>query len=157
MIATPLSWTELEALTDFQIDRTNRANNAQFRLRLFGKTESDVRVTLYRDNHAWCPYCQKIWLWLEEKQIPYRIDKVTMFCYGEKKVGTSGKYHRECYLRSNYGDIITESDDILIALERVYGGLGLIFNTPQCFPCGVWNDCYLGLGATWLCTRRWRK
>ena len=40
---------------------------------------------LFRDHHAWCPYCQKIWLWLEEKKVPYRIQKVTMFCYGEKE------------------------------------------------------------------------
>ena len=52
---------------------------------LFGKAEDAVRVTLYRDNHAWCPYCQKVWLWLEEKKVPYRIEKVTMFCYGEKE------------------------------------------------------------------------
>ena len=60
MTVSPLSWTQLEALTDFEVDRTNGPTNAQSRLRLFGKTESDVRVTLYRDNHAWCPYCQKI-------------------------------------------------------------------------------------------------
>jgi len=54
-------------------------------LRLFGHNESDVRVVLYRDHHAWCPYCQKVWLWLEEKQVPYKIEKVTMFCYGEKE------------------------------------------------------------------------
>ena len=28
-------------------------------LRLFGAKEEDVRVTLYRDSAAWCPYCQK--------------------------------------------------------------------------------------------------
>ena len=82
----PLNWSDLEALThDFQTDRINGPTNAQATLRLFGQPESEVRVTLFRDNHAWCPYCQKIWLWLEEKQIPYRIQKVTMFCYGEKE------------------------------------------------------------------------
>ena len=30
------------------------------KLRLFGKTEADVRVVLYRDHAAWCPYCQKV-------------------------------------------------------------------------------------------------
>ena len=32
-----------------------------------------IRVTLFRDHHAWCPYCQKVWLFLEEKQIPYKV------------------------------------------------------------------------------------
>ena len=42
-------------------------------LRLFdAKDDSEVRVTLFRDSSAWCPYCQKTWLLLEEKRIPYR-------------------------------------------------------------------------------------
>jgi glutathione S-transferase len=54
-------------------------------LRLFdAKDESDVRVTLFRDSAAWCPYCQKVWLFLEEKKIPYRIEKVPMNAYGDK-------------------------------------------------------------------------
>jgi len=38
--------------------------------RTFGSTEP-IRVKLYRDHAAWCPYCQKVWLQLEEKRIPY--------------------------------------------------------------------------------------
>merc|ERR1739848_535668 len=26
-----------------------------------------------------------VWLWLEEKKVPYKVKKVTMFCYGEKE------------------------------------------------------------------------
>ena len=59
MTPAPLTWTELATLTDWQIDRVNGPTNAQSRLRLFGRPESEVQVTLYRDNHAWCPYCQK--------------------------------------------------------------------------------------------------
>jgi glutathione S-transferase len=29
-------------------------------------------------------YCQKVWLTLEEKRIPYRVEKINMRCYGEK-------------------------------------------------------------------------
>ncbi|MEB3160237.1 MAG: glutathione S-transferase N-terminal domain-containing protein, partial [Synechocystis sp.] len=85
MYNTPLSWPELEAICDYTVDAVNGPTNAQATLRLFGQPEEAIRVTLYRDNHAWCPYCQKVWLWLEEKQIPYRVKKVTMFCYGEKE------------------------------------------------------------------------
>jgi glutathione S-transferase len=27
-------------------------------------------------NKQWCPYCQKVWLQLEEKRIPYTMEKV---------------------------------------------------------------------------------
>ncbi|MCW6049078.1 glutathione S-transferase family protein [Lyngbya sp. CCAP 1446/10] len=148
----PLSWTELETLTDFQVDTVNGPTNSQARLRLFGQPESDVRVTLYRDNHAWCPYCQKIWLWLEEKQIPYRIDKVTMFCYGEKE----NWYKRK--VRSGMlpaieldGHIITESDDILIALEQAFGPLGLGMENPQVLPLRQLERMLFSAWCTWLC------
>jgi len=39
---------------------------------------------LYRDTHAWCPYCHKVWLQLEQKQVPYKVIKVNMNCYGAK-------------------------------------------------------------------------
>ena len=40
MTIAPLSWTELEALTDYKIDRINGPTNSQSTLRLFGQTES---------------------------------------------------------------------------------------------------------------------
>jgi len=96
-------------------------------LRLFGQDEATVRVTLYRDHHAWCPYCQKVWLWLEEKRVPYRIRKVTMVCYGEKE-----SWYRRL-VPSGYlpaleldGRLITESDRILEALEGAFGPLGVV-------------------------------
>ncbi len=151
-IATPLTWTQLEALTDFEVDRTNGPTNAQSRLRLFGKTESDVRVTLYRDNHAWCPYCQKIWLWLEEKQIPYRIEKVTMFCYGEKESWYKRKVPSGMLPAIELdGRIITESDDILIALERVFCPLSLGMENPKVLPLRRLERLLFRAWCTWLC------
>jgi glutathione S-transferase len=156
MNISPLNWTELESLidsqTDFPIDRVNGSTNAQACLRLFGHSESEVRVTLYRDHHAWCPYCQKIWLWLEEKRIPYRIEKVTMFCYGEKelwykKIVPSGMLPAIAL----DGRIITESDDILIALEKVFGCLSLGMNDPQVVPIRRLERVLFRAWCEWLC------
>jgi glutathione S-transferase len=149
----PLSWPELEALSTFQVDTVNGATNAQARLRLFGHPESDVRVTLYRDHHAWCPYCQKVWLWLEEKQIPYRIEKVTMFCYGEKESWYKRKVPSGMLpaLELN-GRMITESDDILIALEQVFGALGKGMEDPSVLPLRRLERRLFRAWCQWLCS-----
>jgi glutathione S-transferase len=152
MTVSPLSWPELETLTDFQIDPVNGPTNAQSRLRLFGQTESDVCVTLYRDNHAWCPYCQKIWLWLEEKQIPYRIEKVTMFCYGKKENWYKRKVPSGMLPALELdGRLVTESDDILIALERAFGPLFLGMQDPQVLSLRQLERLLFRAWCYWLC------
>ncbi|GBF80734.1 glutathione S-transferase family protein [Aphanothece sacrum] len=148
----PLTWTQLEALTNFQTDPINGLTNAQSILRLFNHHESEVRVTLYRDNHAWCPYCQKVWLWLEEKQIPYRIKKVTMFCYGQKEswyksIVPSGMLPA----LGLDGQIITESDDILIALEQVFGPLNQSLIAPEVMPLRQLERLLFRAWCNWLC------
>lgn len=132
-----LSWSDLEQIAS-QLASADRAtnlvdgpNSPQAPQRLFGRDPGSVRVTLYRDHHAWCPYCQKVWLWLEEKRVPYRVRKVTMVCYGEKEAW---------YLRlvpsgmlpaiEIDGRLITESDRILLELEKVFGPLGPSLAAP---------------------------
>ena len=107
-----------------QPDLENGPTNSWSRLRLFGQSEDQVRVTLFRDHHAWCPYCQKIWLYLEEHKIPYRVAKITMFCYGNKE-----SWYKQIVPSGMLpavqidGQTITESDDILLALESTFGAL----------------------------------
>ncbi|MBW4421227.1 MAG: glutathione S-transferase family protein [Myxacorys californica WJT36-NPBG1] len=152
MTTAPLSWTELQALTNFQVDTVHGPTTAQARLRLFGRSESDVRVTLYRDNHAWCPYCQKVWLWLEEKQIPYRIEKVTMFCYGKKESWYKRKVPSGMLPAIELdGRLITESDDILIALEQVFGPLGQGMKDSTVLPLRQLERLLFRAWCTWLC------
>ena len=154
MTTAPLTWQQLTELTDYAIDPVNGATNSQSTLRLFGQTEADIRVTLFRDNHAWCPYCQKIWLWLEEKQIPYRIQKVTMFCYGKKeswykRIVPSGMLPAV----ELDGQIITESDDILLALEKAFGVLYLGMQDPQVMPLRRLERLLFRAWCSWLCYR----
>jgi hypothetical protein len=82
------------------------------KIRLFdeSKTEKDIRVTLYRDHASWCPYCQKVWMTLEEKRIPYRIEKVNMRCYGDKT--------REFLSLQPNGNIV-RSFLLLVFIERI--------------------------------------
>jgi glutathione S-transferase len=155
MSTNPLSWQELADLAESQftpVDPINGATNAQSRLRLFGHPEADVRVTLYRDNHAWCPYCQKIWLWLEEQQIPYRIEKVTMFCYGEKESWYKRKVPSGMLPAIELdGRIITESDDILIALEKTFGNLVYGMTDSIVVPMRQLERLLFRAWCNWLC------
>lgn len=152
MTATPLCWDELEQRADFAIDPVNGPTNSQARLRLFGQAEDQVRVTLYRDNHAWCPYCQKVWLWLEEKQIPYRIEKVTMFCYGEKE-----RWYKQIVPSGMLpavkldGRLITESDEILLELEEAFEPLGIGLLDPAAIPLRQLERLLFRAWCSWLC------
>jgi len=148
-----LDWHELERLGASPADPVNGPTSAQARLRLFGQPEEAVRVTLFRDHHAWCPYCQKVWLWLEEKRIPYRIRKVTMFCYGEKedwfrRLVPSGMLPA---LELD-GRLITESDRILEALEGAFGPLGPGMNDPAVLPLRQLERLLFRAWCQWLCS-----
>lgn len=127
-----MSWEELAIFAADPTDRINGFNNPYAALRLFNKSESESVVTLYRDKHAWCPYCQKVWLWLELKKIPYRIKKVTMRCYGSKESWYLKKVPSGMLPAIEIQNhVITESDDILFVLEELYGSLGQSLNEPQ--------------------------
>jgi len=154
MSTEPLDWQQLAELTDFAIEPINGQTNSQSTLRLFGQTEADVRVTLFRDNHAWCPYCQKIWLWLEEKQIPYRIQKVTMFCYGKKESWYKRKVPSGMLPAVELdGQIITESDDILIALEKAFSVLYLGMQDRRVLTLRQLERVLFRAWCSWLCYR----
>ena len=190
-------------------DLVNGPTNSHARLRLFGQTEDAVRVTLYRDNHAWCPYCQKIWLWLEEKKVPYRklssssssslslflslfelnggdtgtvfrrrklaltltrtflflvcllrlalgIEKVTMFCYGEKEAWYKRKVPSGMLPALELdGRLYTESDVILCELESVFGPLYKGMADPAVMPLRRLERTLFGAWCKWLCYPNW--
>ncbi|AII43931.1 hypothetical protein KR100_11240 [Synechococcus sp. KORDI-100] len=149
----PLTWPELERLTVPETDRINGATNAQSHLRLFGHPEAAVRVTLYRDHHAWCPYCQKVWLWLECKRIPYRIRKVTMRCYGRKEPWFLEKVPSGMLPALELdGDLITESDVILLRLERAFGALGLPLESDRAMHLRQLERLLFRAWCLWLCS-----
>mmetsp|Transcript_29362 Transcript_29362/g.90780 ORF Transcript_29362/g.90780 Transcript_29362/m.90780 type:complete len:408 (-) Transcript_29362:59-1282(-) len=147
------SWSRIAAAAPRAADLANGACSAQSRLRLFGRSESDVRVVLYRDHHAWCPYCQKVWLWLELSKVPYRVEKVTMFCYGEKerwykKLCPSGMLPA----LTLDGSLITESDVVLERLEAAFSPLGgKAMRARDVVPLRRLERHLFGAWCEWLC------
>ena len=149
-----LSWEDLSDLQSNDIDRVNGITNSYSNLRLFGHKESDAKLIFYRDRHAWCPYCQKIWLWLELKQIPYKIKKINMFCYGKKEPWFLEKVRSGKLPAIELdGKIITESDEIIYNLEKKYGFLSTSINANEFQETrGIERDIFRSW-CEWLCRR----
>lgn len=136
MASKILSWEELQALASEgfpaagAVGDTTGPANAHTDTRLFDAPPGTVpEVILYRDNHFWCSYCEKVQLFLEAKRIPYRMKFVSMYCYGQKeiwfkKIVPSGIVPAVVLEQSQPGRVFTESDDIITQLERIHGPLG---------------------------------
>ena len=150
-----LSWEQLKALAPAPAERCEGPANAQATLRLFGQPESQVRVTLFRDHHAWCPYCQKVWLWLEFRRVPYRIRKVTMRCYGPKEPWFTAKVPSGMLPALELdGRLLTESDRILEALEHAFGALGAGMHDQRVRRLRDLERLLFRAWCMWLCTPR---
>jgi len=168
-VAAAMSWSELESVAknlsswvDTKLMREIGPTNSRATFRSFQESPTSTvatveeanasRVVLYRDNHAWCPYCQKVWLWLEEKRVPYRVEKVTMFCYGEKE-----RWYKRLVPSGMLpavaldGAIITESDDILMTLENEFGALGKGMTNPKVVALRRMERQLFGVWCQWLC------
>lgn len=104
-------------------DKGDGLANTWANLRLFGEKEENVRVVFYKDTASWCPYCQKCWILLEEKKIPYRVKRINMRSYGDKPVD---------YLKLVPNGLLpaveidgrfqTESIDIMFTLDKLFSG-----------------------------------
>ena len=147
-----LTWDDLNKFEIDDLDRVNGFNNSYSNLRLFGNPENDVMVTLYRDRHSWCPYCQKIWLWLEYKRIPYRVKKINMFCYGQKETWFLDKVRSGKLPAIEFkGQIVTESDDIIAFLENEFGALGSFITSSHLKKTKELEREIFRAWCNWLC------
>ena len=123
------SWDELGAVADalktshgvpLTVDLENGPANPKALVRRFG-TVDEPRVLFFRDHAAWCPYCEKIWMQLEEKRIPYRVEKINMRCYGDKKRSFTAKVPSGMLpVMEIDGRLLTESASIAAALENEF-------------------------------------
>ena len=83
------------------------------------KSEETPQITLYRDHAGWCPYCQKMMLLVEEKEIPVNIFLVPMRSYGDKPEEFLRKVPSGLLPAMEVnGQIITESQVIMELLDR---------------------------------------
>jgi glutathione S-transferase len=74
---------------------------------------------------GWCPYCQKVWLLLELKEIPYRVEKVPMNAYGDKPAWYTRKVNGGKLPAVEIdGELHVESLDIMRKLDQTFENHG---------------------------------
>jgi glutathione S-transferase len=128
------SWESIRARLESQQTSSERAfrrnvamgygeGSPLHKVRLYheGNTIDNVRVTFYRDSASWCPYCQKVWLALEYKQIPYTVEKINMRCYGDKPLSFQAlQPSGQIPVAIIDGLVLRQSNDILAKLDQAF-------------------------------------
>lgn len=73
---------------------------------------------LYRDTNSWCPFCERVWFALEEKQIPFDVEFIDL--------SNKPQWYLDLVptalvpAAKIQGKLIYESKDILLALEEQF-------------------------------------
>mmetsp|Transcript_22235 Transcript_22235/g.46449 ORF Transcript_22235/g.46449 Transcript_22235/m.46449 type:complete len:488 (-) Transcript_22235:20-1483(-) len=86
-----------------------------------GYTEKDAMITLFRDKAGWCPYCQKVWLHLEMKGVPFKMSTVPMRSYGDKPESFTSRVPSGLLPAFDVGGrTFTESSTLMEIVEQLY-------------------------------------
>eukprot|EP00929_Paragymnodinium_shiwhaense_P034580 TRINITY_DN18798_c0_g1_i1.p1 TRINITY_DN18798_c0_g1~~TRINITY_DN18798_c0_g1_i1.p1 ORF type:complete len:463 (+),score=98.28 TRINITY_DN18798_c0_g1_i1:144-1532(+) len=88
-------------------------------------------LTLYRDTNGWCPFCERVWIALREKDIPY--DEVLINLYDKPK------WYKEMVPTNlvpavkfvDGGDVVWESEEILRHLDSKFPETTQLFQDAE--------------------------
>ncbi|WP_413201276.1 glutathione S-transferase family protein [Nostoc piscinale] len=86
-------------------------------------------VLLYRDTNSWCPFCERVWFALEEKQIPFETEFIDL--------SNKPKWYTDLVPTTLVpaakieGELVYESKDILLALEARFPSPSLLPEDPE--------------------------
>ncbi|MBW4580314.1 MAG: glutathione S-transferase N-terminal domain-containing protein [Tildeniella nuda ZEHNDER 1965/U140] len=85
-------------------------------------------VLLYRDTNSWCPFCERVWFALEEKEIPFETEFIDL--------SNKPQWYLDLVPTALVpaakinGNLIYESKDILLALEERFPETSLLPQDP---------------------------
>lgn len=86
-------------------------------------------VLLYRDQNSWCPFCERVWFALEEKEIPFATEFIDL--------DNKPKWYTDLVPTAQVpavkieGELVYGSKDILLALEARFSDSPLLPADPQ--------------------------
>ncbi|MBN3960163.1 glutathione S-transferase family protein [Nostoc sp. NMS8] len=81
--------------------------------------DTEPSVLLYRDTNSWCPFCERVWFALEEKEIPFATEFIDLT--NKPKWYTDLVPTTLVPAAKIEGKLVYESKEILLALEEQFG------------------------------------
>ncbi|QHG14858.1 glutathione S-transferase family protein [Nostoc sp. ATCC 53789] len=81
--------------------------------------DTEPPVLLYRDTNSWCPFCERVWFALEEKEIPFTTEFIDLT--NKPKWYTDLVPTTLVPAAKIEGELVYESKEILLALEERFG------------------------------------
>ncbi|MCM0594311.1 MAG: glutathione S-transferase family protein [Gloeotrichia echinulata DVL01] len=90
---------------------------------------TEPSVLLYRDTNSWCPFCERVWFALEEKEIPFATEFIDL--------SNKPKWYTDLVPTTLVpaakieGNLVYESKDILLALEQRFPTPALLPENPE--------------------------
>ena len=116
------AWAALDEATRGAFVKDPEESDARANERAFDASPGTTpRIKLYRDAASWCPYSQKIWMQLEEKRVPYTLERINMRCYGSKPKSFTSKVPSGALpVIELDGRVITESSVIADVIESEF-------------------------------------
>lgn len=91
--------------------------------------DTQLPVLLYRDTNSWCPFCERVWFALEEKEIPFATEFIDL--------SNKPKWYTDLVPTTLVpaakidGKLVYESKDILLALEEKFPHPALLPENPE--------------------------
>ncbi len=91
--------------------------------------ETSPPVLLYRDTNSWCPFCERVWFALEEKEIPFATEFIDL--HNKPQWYTALVPSGQVPAAKIEDELVYESKDILLALEARFSDFSLLPADPQ--------------------------
>jgi glutathione S-transferase len=100
--------------------------------------DTEPPVLLYRDTNSWCPFCERVWFALEEKEIPFATEFIDLT--NKPKWYTDLVPTTLVPAARIEGKLVYESKDILLALEEQFGSTLLPENPEENAVARQWLE-----------------
>ena len=91
--------------------------------------ETPPPVLLYRDTNSWCPFCERVWFALEEKEIPFATEFIDLHNKPQWYIDLVAS--TQVPAAKIEDQLVYDSKDILLALEARFSNIPLLPIEPQ--------------------------